>query len=731
MQRFIEYTPPRPAKRSKITHVASKDAGFCKSCQQLDLVKAFSDADEYFTNNWDLVLGLRDWKDARASFQGIFIANIEIATLCRPACTLCDFFWNVRLQDDARNCFEIRAFPSYWAVPLVRLNGSAFRNQDRTVQPSVLVVVPSSLTSGPAMQDGFNKAAIFRRHQDIPEKAIRALHIEPYVNMGILNQWISFCGENHGKGCPKPSATTETEANHIDQVPHIPGFRLIDCETREILPMPVTREYIALSYVWGVDPSGDELKWPRVVEDAAKVTVSLGFRYLWVDQLCIDQKDPEDKKQQVGCMHIIYQQAQLTIIAAAGLDARFGLAGVYRPRTVPSSCRLENMTLITTPESVFDSIRTSKWWTRGWTYQEGVLSRRRLVFTAEQVYYECEGMIACESIEYPSGLAHVQSCKYQEKLVQPGIFSGVEGGRKTTSPYRLGTSKQLEKRYDRVRSHVAKYAHRDLTHNSDKLNAFLGIFEANMLKSFFGILISDDLASKISPASRKTVFLTAQEGSRELIQALISWWHTNPDATRLPEFPSWSWAGWRGQVTASDNGLSDPYVSEKTAPIVQVMSNPGYPRLMYKMDRSAKSDLRHLPALELYMCNRLRFEALTVVAQGGNTAGGLVHVTISNSDNEDADFSLALSATVSADELATCWRDRASNEHGWEAIYVARKSTQLVFMILRPVRPVQYLHSPQRISMERIGLGWIDMLEFNYLRVTGLLESVREGYTMQ
>ncbi len=38
--------------------------------------------------------------------------------------------------------------------------------------------------------------------------------------------------------------------------------------------------------------------------------------------------------------------------------------------------------------------------TRGWTYQEGVLSNRRLVFTEEQVYWECRGMAVCETVTF-------------------------------------------------------------------------------------------------------------------------------------------------------------------------------------------------------------------------------------------------------------------------------------------------------------------------------------------
>jgi hypothetical protein len=47
------------------------------------------------------------------------------------------------------------------------------------------------------------------------------------------------------------------------------------------------------------------------------------------------------------------------------------------------------------------TIRNSEWATRGWTYQEGVLSNRRLVFTEQQVYWECRGMAVNEMVDFP------------------------------------------------------------------------------------------------------------------------------------------------------------------------------------------------------------------------------------------------------------------------------------------------------------------------------------------
>jgi hypothetical protein len=83
-------------------------------------------------------------------------------------------------------------------------------------------------------------------------------------------------------------------------------------------------KYVALSYVWGRGPAED---WPRVILDAADTTRRLGFEYLWVDRLCIDQSNPAEKHYLISKMASIYEGAELTIVAAAGLDAKYGLPG--------------------------------------------------------------------------------------------------------------------------------------------------------------------------------------------------------------------------------------------------------------------------------------------------------------------------------------------------------------------------------------------------------------------
>ncbi|KAH8897689.1 heterokaryon incompatibility, partial [Thozetella sp. PMI_491] len=164
--------------------------------------------------------------------------------------------------------------------------------------------------------------------------------------------------------------------------------------------------FVALSYKWGSTASGAPTTplpefLPATVTDAIYVTMQLGYNYLWVDRYCISQNDQHAKHVQIQSMNLVYKHAALTIIAATGEDATAGLSGV-RPRKKPMqlSIKLGHMQLVATMDQITD-IATSPWNSRGWTFQEGLLSNRRLLFGPRQISFECQAMNCLESIKFP------------------------------------------------------------------------------------------------------------------------------------------------------------------------------------------------------------------------------------------------------------------------------------------------------------------------------------------
>ena len=54
-----------------------------------------------------------------------------------------------------------------------------------------------------------------------------------------------------------------------------------------------------------------QVKFPQLIQ---QMCLDLDIPYVWLDQLCIDQSDPEDKKREMQQMHLVYYNALFTMI---------------------------------------------------------------------------------------------------------------------------------------------------------------------------------------------------------------------------------------------------------------------------------------------------------------------------------------------------------------------------------------------------------------------------------
>ena len=159
----------------------------------------------------------------------------------------------------------------------------------------------------------------------------------------------------------------------------------MDCESRRIVAAPTKCIFATLSYVCGTasyksQATSDALRKgvkpddvPQTISDAIQVVLQLQLRYLWVDQYCIDQFDEATLQQQMSVMDMVYNRATVTIIAACGEDASFGLPGVGpHARVEQPTINLEGRTWISSLESPRRAIESSKRLASCWTYQEGL-----------------------------------------------------------------------------------------------------------------------------------------------------------------------------------------------------------------------------------------------------------------------------------------------------------------------------------------------------------------------
>ncbi|KAH9213757.1 heterokaryon incompatibility protein-domain-containing protein [Leptodontidium sp. 2 PMI_412] len=170
-------------------------------------------------------------------------------------------------------------------------------------------------------------------------------------------------------------------------------FKLIDVSEKHIVELPLQKypQYFTLSYVWGSDNSNcqltkDKIHWtqdgkgrrwtplpglpPATILDAKKAVETLGYRYLWVDSLCITQDDPVETQLQIQQMASIYANAVICIVAAAGLSPRTGLTGVSSSRKdLRSIARINgNIVLGAFLPNFRRIVMETKWGSRAWTY---------------------------------------------------------------------------------------------------------------------------------------------------------------------------------------------------------------------------------------------------------------------------------------------------------------------------------------------------------------------------
>jgi hypothetical protein len=172
--------------------------------------------------------------------------------------------------------------------------------------------------------------------------------------------------------------------------------------------------YVTLSYKWGEaarytmtianrsflrhEIPLDQL--PKTFSDAIELTHKLGHKYLWIDALCITQDDSRELGEQIAAMENIYSGSDVTIFAAGGDDANWGLnrtrdATMVYPIQVKLRAELPwpsttvSKTIWISDPVQFENFRFSPLYQRGWVLQEQLLSRRGLVFNHKYVTWRC------------------------------------------------------------------------------------------------------------------------------------------------------------------------------------------------------------------------------------------------------------------------------------------------------------------------------------------------------
>ena len=191
--------------------------------------------------------------------------------------------------------------------------------------------------------------------------------------------------------------------------------RIFLCRLKEHPLVP----FEALSYVWGPqEPSYDLLCGdvkPRVLRMGPNLrdallhlrfhpSIVINPRVLWVDRICINQNDIEERASQVQLMHAIYRGCRQTLVwlgmADSNTEGAFECARFIHKNGFDEETPLESLTLFRSPAVSFADLKNylrllanltyRPWFERAWTFQEVILPSTVLLLCGKSsMAFEC------------------------------------------------------------------------------------------------------------------------------------------------------------------------------------------------------------------------------------------------------------------------------------------------------------------------------------------------------
>ncbi|KAM0426544.1 hypothetical protein ACHAPT_008236 [Fusarium lateritium] len=369
--------------------------------------------------------------------------------------------------------------------------------------------------------------------------------LESKSNIAKAQNWISKCRKEHGSSCgahkgdlPLPTRVIDVGASGNDG----------NNSPKLFISQGAKGDYIALSHCWG-GPIATVLQTTNIngfcqalpyeqlplnFKDAINITRRLGVRYIWIDSLCIMQDSSDDWTIESTKMAAVYENAVVTIAALCSPGSSHGIL----PRTSLNLPNSPTTVHISGPggadltlqaykqdedEDLRDLFDNAPLTSRGWCFQESVLSRRVLYYGTKQIYWECgEGFQAANGVPGPNlfpksgaGVNTLAEFLLQDFSTVPVPFQGEMRRKLLWNFYAT----------------VSSYSRRKLTFSTDKLPAFSGL--AQRLQPLIGY---DYLAGLWTGDIRQGLLWGAYDTGESL------------EYVKPYRAPSWSWASRNGPV---------------------------------------------------------------------------------------------------------------------------------------------------------------------------------------
>lgn len=299
--------------------------------------------------------------------------------------------------------------------------------------------------------------------------------------------------------------------------------------------------YVALSYCWGPEPkfirltasNKDELQagvpldhLPVAFQEAIDLVKSLGYRYIWIDCLCIIQDSKDDWERESARMGDVYSNCILNLSLSRGSspeESCLGGPGLHALMP-PFAVKLEDESFIMFDEAYYRlALYRQPLGLRAWCFQERVLAPRVLALGQGEIFWDClELREASES--FPLGLT-------------PRIAAALKVAQLEISiPTKQLPLHEFYKHWQRI---LDNYTPRNVTYpEKDKLVALRAI-ASQMSRVQNDIYIAGHFRSTL-PYSLLWRLHNTNDGEK--------WSGTMGKRRNSSDIPTWSWASIDGPV---------------------------------------------------------------------------------------------------------------------------------------------------------------------------------------
>ena len=149
---------------------------------------------------------------------------------------------------------------------------------------------------------------------------------------------------------------------------------------------------------------------PRTLRNSVAVAKALGFRYIWIDSLCIIQDADDDWADQDAAMTDIYGRSTLNVSASSSTGSDHGFLaklpdhGVVIGATTINGGNQNETLYCGQPLKVID-LDDEAIPKRGWVFQERLVSPATLHYTNKGKIWECNEGIVLGHQQTPTSVA--------------------------------------------------------------------------------------------------------------------------------------------------------------------------------------------------------------------------------------------------------------------------------------------------------------------------------------